>query len=117
MPEQDSRYRVSINSPRNSLFSPYLKSPVALLTILSVVFYAALAWVWQYQILPAEKGLYSPFQSGLSFIKFIGLILLMNVIIAFSARGRNTLWVYLPLIITMFVLVMSAYYFHILLKA
>lgn len=72
--------------------------------------YGVLAIVWQHRVLAEEKGLYSPFQSGLSFIRFLGLVVVVNVLISLSAWRRDSLWIFIPLYVSGFLLLLAIFY-------
>lgn len=78
--------------------------------------YLLLLYVWQSRILPAEKGQYSPFQSGLSLVRYVGMIVLLNFFMSVSAMRRQLLWIWLPLIANLFLLGLCGVYLHALLK-
>lgn len=93
-----------------------LKSPASILTMISVVYYAILAWVWHTFVLYQEKGTYSPFEANLSYIRYVGIITGLNLLITLFAYRRDRLWVYLPLIFNLIILIFTTYYLFMMLR-
>jgi|GEM_PF-6511913 len=111
MPDRFSRIVRGIRLPN------FVPSLVLSLSVAVVLLFVFLAWTWHYAIIPAEKGLYSPFESSLSFIRFLGLITVTNLLVAFSSLGRRSVWIYIPLAVTLALLLLTVFYFYTLLNA
>lgn len=90
-------------------------SPISL-NLINAIFLGALIWVWQVKILPTEAGFYSPFENNLSYIKFLLLIIFLNTLISLASIARSKYWVYFPIIINSFIILLSAFYFYSALK-
>ncbi len=96
-----------------SQFWQITRTPIVTQLITIVIegaFLVFIFYLWQTYILPAEQGIYSPFQSGLSLIRYIGLVVIINIGISLSAIKRNILWIWLPLLANFFLLGLSIYY-------
>ncbi len=91
-------------------------TPPILVNFGVIVFYVILAVIWQTKVLPAQRGLFSPFQDGLSFMKYLGLVVFINVSISLSSRSRNRLWTFVPPAATALLLLLSAFYLYNILK-
>lgn len=87
-----------------------LRSTNLILGFFVILSYAGLAWMWHTYILPQEKGIYSPFQNGLSLIRFLGIIVTLNILISVSSYRRDVSWRLIPLTFTLFILILSAIY-------
>ncbi len=93
------------------------KSSVASLIFgfIPLVLLAGLIYIWQTQVLLEQKGLYSPFANGLSLIRYLSIIVIMNTCISVSAIKRQALWVYLPLLANYALILLTAYYLYVIL--
>ena len=72
--------------------------------------YIILLYIWQSRVLPAEKGQYSPFENGLSLIRYVGLVIILNFAMSAGAYRRQQLWIWLPLIANIFILGLCGFY-------
>jgi hypothetical protein len=91
------------------LFASY--SPISL-NIMNALLLGVLIYIWQVKILPTEAGFYSPFENSLSYIKYLLLIIFLNTIISLASLARSKYWVYLPIIINGFIILLTAFYFY-----
>ena len=90
-----------------SQFWQVIQTPIVtqlLIIVIEGAFLGFVYYLWQSYILPAQQGIYSPFQSGLSLIRYIGLVVIINICISLAAIKRESLWIWLPLLANIFLL-------------
>ncbi|MFA6082219.1 MAG: hypothetical protein WC773_02285 [Patescibacteria group bacterium] len=80
------------------------------LIVLALVMFGITLFLWLKLIIPNEKGLYSPFENGLSLIKYVALICGVNLAITISSLKRQKIWVVMPIAATLFILGLTLFY-------
>lgn len=96
-----------------SQFWQVIRIPIVtqlLIIVIEGAFLGFIYYLWQSYILPAEQGIYSPFQSGLSLIRYAGLVIIINICISLAAIKRDVLWIWLPLLANFIILGLATYY-------